>query len=474
MLLILKFRFYLCIFYLIIFNSSNLKLLESSDLKYIVLKFGGTSVKDAEAMLRVVKISTLEVGNKVVVTSACSGITDKLISIANFCSNGNSISAKKVFSEIHDHHYNLMNDLNPNELISPKSDLVNLLDELSNLIDGVILLGELTDRTRDYFASFGERLSSLLLKTAFEINGIRAALLDSRKVIVTDHNFTNAKPLFNKIIESTKKELTPLLRDYEIVVTQGFIGMTEDGVTTTIGRGGSDHTGALLGAAISAKEIQIWTDVSGILTSDPRIIPNAKVVPEVTFSEARQLSYFGAKVIHPETIVPAVEMNIPVIVKNSLHPEDPGTRILPDNSIIKAGVHAISIKKDLVLIKILNNENFNNFNSIFIENNVNIECSVNAENRSIIAINSSSFSDVLYSSLKDKYKIEIIKDVALICLCGADLSEHHGSIAEAISSIKDSKIYLIASGFSNNAVLIGVKQIEANSILTLIHSQLFE
>lgn len=446
--------------------------------KSIVLKFGGTSVKDAEAMSRVVQITALESHfKKVVVTSACSGITDKLLAISNSCTAGNQEEAYKIFNEIKQHHWKVFSELKPigmaNMLGNTEQDLTEVLQELENLIRGAILLGEITLRTKDYFASFGERLSSILLSAAFAIKGHKTLLIDSRRVVITDENFTNAKPILSLIKEKALSEITSKISEYDVIVAQGFIGMSKGGITTTIGRGGSDHTGALLGAAIGAEEIQIWTDVSGILTADPRLVPQAKVVPEVTFSEARQLAYFGAKVIHPDTIVPAVEMNIPVIIKNSMKPEDPGTRILPDSAKIQPGIHSVTIKKDVIIFEIIFAGNLSNISGIFAEHKAEPECLISAENRCVVAIKAAEFSDELYTSLEEKYSVTVLRDTALVCLCGSDLTKHHGTIANAISSIDGRTIYFIASGFSQNAVLIGVRQNETTEILSAMHSTLF-
>lgn len=447
----------------------------------IVLKFGGTSVKDAEAMRRVVSIVERERGNSpVVVTSACAGVTDMLLTIARSCGAGDLKSALDNVRQLRERHLGILHDVGLPPASSCQEGLTKLLDEIEQLARGVVLLGELTPRTLDAFASYGERLSSLLLGDAFRAAGWQAAVADSRQWIITDTNFVNASPLMPEIDARVAEHLIPLVQNHEVVVAQGFIGSTLDGITTTIGRGGSDHTGALLGAALRATEIQIWTDVSGILTADPRAIPQARVVPQVTFTEARELAWFGAKVIHPDTIVPAVERAIPVVIKNSMRPDDAGTRILPDGSPIPSGIHSITMKRGMLSVMLgprdprATSLGFQKALGTFAAHNLPIQCAAIAEARAIISVETAGFNDVILAGLEANYVVELMPSMAVLCMIGAGLRSQPGIISTPLSALDTIPISFVVAGSSDHIILLGVAEHHAAEALQQTHQALFE
>jgi aspartate kinase len=446
----------------------------------IVLKFGGTSVRDAVAMRRVVSIVERErASHPVVVTSACAGVTDLLLDCARLSGERKLDEALGIAGELRDRHLAILRELDPECRSECRSDLCRLLDEIEQLVHGVILLGELTPRTLDAFASYGERLSSVLLTEAFGSAGWRAGLIDSRRFIITDDHFTSARPLMQEIDRRAQAEVLPMLDGCEVVVAQGFIGSTLDGVTTTIGRGGSDHTGALLGAVLGAREIQIWTDVSGILTADPRLVPAAHIVPEVTFTEARELAYFGAKVIHPDTILPAVSRAIPVVIRNSMRPDDAGTRILPDGSPVPAGIHSITMKRGMMALVLSPREQFAELQveeslALFAKHSAPIQCAIVAESRAMVVIAASAFNDILLAALEASCRIEVADDLALLCMTGASLRSAPAVLATPLAALDGVPISFIAAGSSDHTVLLGVHQAQAIDALKMVHRSLFE
>ncbi len=447
----------------------------------VVLKFGGTSVRDAEAMRRVVSIVERERGNMpVVVTSACAGVTDSLLKIAALCGEGKLEEAIAIAAGLRERHMGVLGDLAPDPDSSCESDLCGLLDEIEQLVHGVILLGELTDRTLDAFASYGERLSSLLLGTAFRVGGWRASVADSRDFIITDDAFVNARPDMAAIDSRASATLLPLFERSEVVVIQGFIGSTPEGVTTTIGRGGSDYTGALAGAALGSREIQIWTDVSGILTADPRIVPEARVVPEVTFTEARELAYFGAKVIHPDTIIPAVDRGIPVVIRNSMKPDDPGTRILPDGSPVPIGIHSITMKRGMTLLMLSPRDprqmelGIERGLALFTEHCVPFHCALMAEARALLAVQTSACSDILMAGLESIYNVETTPDAAILCMIGARLRESPSVLSIPLCALGPVPVTFVAAGSSDHIILLGMRDSDVEAGLREIHRGLFE
>jgi aspartokinase/homoserine dehydrogenase 1 len=288
-----------------------------------VLKFGGTSVGSPEAVRALVTIAK-DSGERVFVVSAFSGITDSLLQAAQCASEGGEW--RLLFETIAERHHSMIAALLAPPLEATATASTNaLLGELSSLLLGISLVSDLSPRTLDLVASFGERLSAGILAQTLLQSGIEAEAVDARQFIVTDDKFGAAHWLE---AETTRRVSTFFENFPHIAVVTGFIGSTEDGLTTTLGRGGSDFTAGILGACLNAEEIQIWTDVDGIMTADPKAVPDAFVIPEISYVEAMEMSHFGAKVLHPPTILPAMSKGIPVRILNTFNPQAPGTRIV--------------------------------------------------------------------------------------------------------------------------------------------------
>src|SRR5580698_8458032 len=309
----------------------------------IVMKFGGTSVESAEAIQRVTEIVKSRLDRKpIVVVSAMGKTTNRLLKIADLAVSGQREEALRELIALRDFHLR-------------ESGMERTVDEhfqeLSELVKGLAVLGELTPRSIDAISSFGERLSSLIVRNYFQHHGVSAVHVDSRKVIVTDHRHTQAIPLLDQTYAKLLETIPPLAKQH-VVVMGGFIASTENGVTTTLGRGGSDFTASIVGAGVGAGEIQIWTDVDGMLTADPTIYPGGHRVKTISFDEAAELAYFGAKVLHPSTVIPAIERNIPVLILNSRRPEAAGTRIVAETVHCTNVVKSIACKRKITLVNI--------------------------------------------------------------------------------------------------------------------------
>ena len=282
----------------------------------IVMKFGGSSVESAAAIERVAGIVRARVERRpVVVVSAMGKTTNKLLAIATAAIEGKRHEYIGMLHDLRDSHSREARLVVP---LSRRAELDRTLDdhfqELTELVKGLAVLGELTPRSIDAISSYGERLSSYIVTLAFRHFGMKTEHVDSRRVIVTDKRHTQAAPNYPETYARLRATVVPLAGE-SVVVMGGFIGSTEDGVTTTLGRGGSDFTASIVGAGIGAEEIQIWTDVDGMLTADPTILAGGHRVKTISFAEAAELAYFGAKVLHPATVVPAIERNIPVLIQ---------------------------------------------------------------------------------------------------------------------------------------------------------------
>src|SRR5205807_3923821 len=319
-----------------------------------ILKFGGTSVADAAAVERVTGVVREHGGPRpVVVVSALAGATDALLAAADAAADGHPRGIAPSLDALLERHARIAN-----QLVRPEARKVLLggleaaRREIARLLDHVEQEPDRRAALRDEIASYGERLSASLLAAALAGAGVAGCYVDSRHCLTTDATHGRAKPLLPVTLERTRAALTPLLDDGLVPVLGGYIAATADGITTTLGRGGSDYSAALIGAALDAREIQIWTDVSGVLTADPRVVPTAQTIPLLSYQEAAELAYFGAKVLHPKTIQPAVDQAIPVRVCNSRAPENAGTLIVSESEATPQTIKAIAHKDGITTVQV--------------------------------------------------------------------------------------------------------------------------
>ncbi|MCX9011465.1 MAG: aspartate kinase [Candidatus Methanoperedens sp.] len=323
----------------------------------LVMKFGGTSVGDGSRMKHVAELAKeyRDSGNEVVlVTSALSGVTDSLLENAKKASETGKTSAIKEFiADLTKQHHQAAHDaIGKNSIVEKVTkEIDSRIEELEKALIGICYLGELTVRSIDYISSYGERLAAPVLCGALNSLGVKSRSFTGGEAgIITTDDYGNAKPL-EKSYSLVKERIEPLLKNGIPVIT-GFIGENEAGIITTLGRGGSDFSASIIGAALSADEIWLWKEVHGILTTDPKIVPEARTIPVISYIEAMELSYFGAKVLHPKAIEPAIKHGIPVRVKNTFEPDFPGTIVVKDQKQIKDIVKAVTVIKNVALINI--------------------------------------------------------------------------------------------------------------------------
>jgi aspartate kinase len=320
------------------------------------MKFGGTSVGDADCMRRAAVIvqAAAAKGPVVVVVSAMSGVTNRLIEAARRAEAGERDFLPKLISDLSTQHDTALRTMvsNPSAAVAIDKSLKTVLAELERLLQGTALLSELTPRALDAISGIGERLSAPLLAGAICQLGVQSVPISATEVIVTDDHHGRAEPLMRQTEKKAEARLRPLLAEGVVPVVTGFIGATLDGVQTTIGRGGSDYSATILGAALGAKETVIWTDVDGVKTADPRLVPEARTLPEISYNEAAELAYFGAKVLHPNTLRPVTAAGVPVWIRNSFTPERPGTRITAGGRSNGGGVKALTAIRDVTLVTV--------------------------------------------------------------------------------------------------------------------------
>ncbi len=327
--------------------------------------------------------------------------------------------------------------------------------KMSSLVDGLYALGELTPRSLDAMASYGERLSTLLLTQCFNDRGIPAQLMDARQCIITDDNFTRAAPLFDLTDEAIRKHLLPVIKEGKVPVFQGFIGSTRNGITTTIGRGGSDYSAAIVGAALEADDIQIWTDVDGIMTTDPRMVPEARRVKVISFDEAAELAHFGARVLHPATILPAVRKQIPVHVLNSYKPDHEGTLITGEAPSCENPVKSIAYKKGITVVNVASTRMLmaHGFLKRIFEIFDFHKVSVDVVSTSEVSVSLTLDNDVsklwdIVTELKKIGEVQVEGGKAIVCCVGDNLRNIPGVSHLVFSAVRDVNVCMISQGAS--------------------------
>lgn len=327
----------------------------------LVMKFGGTSVGNAQAMRETAELilqTRVQWPKLVVVVSAMGSkpikVTDLLLRGAHAAAAGDGDTFRRVAVELRQIHYEAIDGL-----LDPEGERQRTLSEneqfitrYETLCQAVLVLGELTPRALDAISGMGEQMSARILAAYLRQLGHPAEAIDATELIVTDNNFQEAMPLLPRTKSKTRVRLRPLLDQHILPIVTGFIGATEGGITTTLGRGGSDYSAAILGQALEAEEVWIWTDVDGVMTTDPRLVPSARSIPTLTYREVSELAYYGAKVLHPKTMRPCVENNIPLRIKNTFNPTHPGTVIVADDQNGNGGIKAVSAIKNLSLITV--------------------------------------------------------------------------------------------------------------------------
>jgi bifunctional aspartokinase / homoserine dehydrogenase 1 len=324
--------------------------------KLQVMKFGGTSVGDASCIARAAQIvaEAARQNAVVAVVSAMSGVTNRLVETAKRAGSGDGEAGSVLIEALRRQHHEALATLVSSE--GARSGVARRLDDVlaegQRLFSGTALLRELTPRSLDAISSLGERLCAPIFAAAVSQLGRRGEAVEATELIVTDSYHGGAEPLMDATQQRGEARLRPLLKENCVPVATGFIGATREGTLTTLGRGGSDYSATILGAALSADEVIIWTDVDGVLTADPRLVPDARTIPEISYREAAELAYFGAKVLHPKTLRAVMPAGIPVWIRNSFAPERPGTKISPQGRSIGGGVKALTAIRDVALISV--------------------------------------------------------------------------------------------------------------------------
>lgn len=443
------------------------------------MKFGGTSVESESAIARVAAIvKRHESRRPVVVVSAMGKTTNKLLQIAREAAAGRREQALALVDESRLDHLRHGLPLAGSASADLERFIRTHFEWLAELVKGLSVVGELSPRSMDTVASAGERLSSLIVSFAFRAAGMRTQHVDSRRVILTDDKFTEARPLFEQTFRALRESVEPIAQE-SVVVMGGFIGSSPDGQTTTLGRGGSDYSAALIGAGIGAEEIQIWTDVDGMLTADPRIIPGGYRVKSLSFAEAAEMAYFGAKVLHPATVMPAVEKNIPVVILNSRRPDIEGTRITAQAMPSKNAVKSISCKRAITIVNIRSTRMLmahgflRRIFEIFDRYATSVDMVSTSEVSVSLTLDESSRLAEICAEIRQFAEVAVEEKQALVCLVGENIRHTPGIAGRAFQVLRGLNIRMISQGASLLNLGFVIADEDTERAVSALHTEFF-
>lgn len=447
----------------------------------IVMKFGGTSVEDAAAIDRAAQIVRSRLAeHPVVVVSALAKVTDQLVAMSQAAGAGNRDEALALARSARERHYAVAGELLGTGLFTRfHSELESDFDALDELLSGIAAVGELTPRSTDQVLSFGERISSKMAAEAFSAREIDAVHLDARDFLITDATHTKALPIFDETNARVRAQVKPLVDKNRVPVLGGFIGSTLSGTTTTIGRGGSDFSAAIVGAGLDAQRIEIWTDVDGMMTTDPRVVREARRIKVIGFDEAAELAYFGAKVLHPATLLPAVHKNIPVQVLNSRNPTNQGTRIAARPPRCSNIFKAIAVKKritivDIVAARMLMAHGFlRSVFEVFDRHRCPIDVVSTSEVSVSLTVDSNEQIPALAADLQKLADVKYTGRKAIVCLVGETLRHAPGVAAKVFGAIPDVNVQMISQGASEINITFVIDEDAVEKTVQKLHQAFF-
>ncbi len=447
------------------------------------MKFGGTSVANSEAISRTIGIIRGRLDQKpVVVVSALSKVTDLLYRISDKASERDESGASELLSELRTRHMDLTKQLlsgSPELYGHACAKVGELCGALEGFVSAVCSLGELSDRSKARIISTGEYLSSTIICYAMNAGGIDTAFIDARKMMVTSDDYLKGEPLTDEITARVPGVVEDAYQGKDAVITQGFVSATLKGEPAVLGRGGSDYSASLIGMAVGAEKIEIWTDVDGVRTADPRVVKNTKSIDRISFEEAAEMAHFGAKVLHPLTIEPAVKKNIPIYVLNSMNPSGDGTAILR-SEFIEDGVKSVSFKENIVLMNIFSTRMINTSGflrrvfGIFAENKVSVDLISTSEANISLTMEAGRNMDRVVRELSEFSQVDVDDDKSQVSIIGKNIVNLRGLLRETMDSLKNNNVYMISQGATYVNISFVVDRSSLTEVVREVHKFLFE
>ena len=451
------------------------------------MKFGGTSVADPEAIKRLIGIVRHQLESQkggddapVVVVSALAKVTDQLVQVARLAEDGEADRAADALRALLDRHVAVASAVTSESRAETVAKVRQEFEELIGLVHALAVLREVSPRSLDAVLAAGEVVSSRVVAAAIADHRIESVWVDARGVIVTDSEYNAAVPDMLETADRTRDRVAPHASRCRVAVLGGFIGSTSNGVTTTLGRGGSDYSAAIFGACLGVDEIQIWTDVDGMLTADPRIVPQPRVVPQLSFAEASELAYFGAKVLHPSTILPAVDRNIPVRILNARRPDQPGTRITADGGAADGQLTAIACKRDVTVVDITSTRMLmahgflRRLFEVFERFKTPVDVVTTSEVSVSVTVDDARRLDAIVDNLRNFAQVNCEREMAIICAVGENLRTDPTLFGRAVTALDRVPLRLVSQAASRRNITFVLRDGDVPHAMTRLHQQFFE
>lgn len=447
------------------------------------MKFGGTSVANYEAVSRMISIVEGRLTERpVVVVSALSKVTDLLYRLADAAAASDREAVEDMLVELRERHLNIAKQLlegHNDKYSEAKKCIDGICDSLASFVGAVCSLGELTPRSKAKIISNGEWLSSNIICYAMNARGIRTGFVDARSIMITSNDYLKGEPVISEIQTRAPEEIEKAYAGQDAVITQGFISSSENGEPTVLGRGGSDYSASLIGMAMDATRIEIWTDVDGVRTADPRVVENTRSIEKISFEEAAEMAHFGAKVLHPLTIEPAVMKNIPVYVLNSMNPSGKGTAILKDE-FIKDGVKSVSFKENILLLNIFSTRMINvsgflqKVFAIFSKYKVSVDLISTSEANISLTMDGNQNINRVVEELSEFAQVDVDRDKSQISVIGKNIGNLKGVLKQTMASLSGCNVYMISQGASFVNISFVVDRSSLREAVNATHNCLFE
>lgn len=441
--------------------------MSEAKIENVVAKFGGTSMGSAKAIAQVADILGKTTGAKTAVVSATSGTTDKLILLGETAATGGNW--QEGIKALVEKHEVILAEL------GVTVNLENLWKELKECCEEVQKKGELLTYMKDRISGFGERISSNILPEVLKKNGFKSVAVDSYDLVFTDNNFGEGNVDFEKTYKAIEEKLVPLLKSGVIPVVTGFIGQSETGEYITLGRGGSDYSGAIVAGALDSSELQIWTDVDGIFNFDPRNEPRAKVLPKLSFKEAAELAFFGAKVLHPKTIKPAIAKNIPVKILNTFNTSAPGTLITNEE---EESIKSVTFKKNITIVNIcsagmLSAPGFMaKLFQVFAKQHIDVDVVSTSEVSVSVTVDNGE-ADRVIDQLNKFATVRVEKGMAIVCLVGAGIIHDKLALLDLFTAVQEHDVSMVSQGSSKRNITFLVKEAEVQDVVKKVFNKFF-
>jgi len=447
------------------------------------MKFGGTSVADPDAISRLIAIVRQQQAKTqrapLVVVSALSGVTDTLVAIVQFAEDGASERAAAEVHALLERHLAVAAAVTSEGRARVLADVRREIEELNGMVHALSVLREVSPRSRDAVHAVGELVSSRIVAAAFADHGIASSWIDARTVLITDAEHNAAAPDMMETCDRARERIAPLLAEGTVVVLGGFIGATANGITSTLGRGGSDYSAAIFGSCLGADEIQIWTDVDGMLTADPRIVPQPRLVPQLSFAEASELAYFGAKVLHPSTILPAVAKNIPVRILNSRRPENTGTLITAEARAAEGQLTALACKRDVTVIDITSTRMLmahgflRRLFEVFERFKTAVDVVTTSEVSVSVTVDDTRRLEAILDNLHNFAEASCEREMAIICAVGENLRADPTLFGRAVTSLDRIPLRMVSQAASRRNITFVLRDADAPHAMMRLHETFF-